>query len=108
MSSCQRLDIQQMGDAVGVRFGEIRVLDGWTTEELKGEFSAAADREECRRLVVDFSGVTYLSSTMLQELVMLRRRMQSKGGLLTLVHVGSNVREILVVTGLDQVFDIVK
>jgi len=43
---------------------------------------------------------------MLQGLVLLRRRMLSKVGELTLVHVDSQVREVLRVTGLHWIFDI--
>ncbi len=104
MSGCHHLDIQQLGNVVIVRFGKHRMLDGWTTDKLKDELSTAANREGCRQLVLDLSGVSYASSTMLQELVVLRRRMQSKGGELTLVHVDSDVREVLATTKLDQQF----
>ena len=106
MSSDQHLDIQQQDDAIVVRFGEYRKLDGWTTDKLKDELNTAADREDCRHLVLDFAGVAYASSTMLQELLLLRRKMLSKVGELTLVHVDSQVREVLNITGLHWVFDI--
>jgi anti-anti-sigma factor len=82
------------------------MLDDCTVHKLKDELDTAADREGCHHLVLDFSGVEYASSTMLYELVMLRRKMQSKGGELTLVHVGSYVREVLVTTKLHQIFNI--
>ena len=100
------LDVEQLGNVIVVRFGEHRMLDGWTVDELKDELNTAADREGCHHLVLDFSGVAYASSTMLQQLVTLRRKMQSRGGVLTLVHVGSYVREVLVTTKLQQILDI--
>ena len=106
MSSYPHLAVQQQGDVIVVRFGEHRKLDGWTTDKLKDELDTAADREGCHHLVLDFSGVAHASSTMLQELVMLRRKMQSKRGELTLVHVDSCVLEVLVTTGLHQIFNI--
>jgi len=106
MSSDQHLDIQQQGDVIVVRFGEHRTLDGWTTDELKDELNTAADREDCHHLVLDFAGVAYISSTMLQELVLLRKKTLSKCGELTLAHVDSQVREVLNVTGLHQIFNI--
>jgi anti-sigma B factor antagonist len=97
MSGCQyHLDVEQLGNVIVVRFGEHRMLDVCTVDTIKDELNTAADREGCRHLVLDFSGVEYASSTMLQELVMLRRKTQSKGRELTLVHVGSYVREVLV------------
>lgn len=106
MSSDHHLDVEQHGDVTVVRFGEHRTLDGWTTDKLKDELNTVADREDCHHLALDFSGVEYASSTMLNELLMLDRKMQSKGGKLTLLHIESFVREVLVATKLHQVFDI--
>ena len=107
MSDYKYLDVQQRGDAtIVVHFGENRILDGCTTDRLKSELNAVAGLEACQYLVLDFSGVAHASSTMLQELVTLRRKMQLKGGRLALAHIDSCVRDVLVTTRLFQIFDI--
>ena len=57
-------------------------------------------------VVVDLSGVTFLDSTGLGDLVRARESALSLGGHLQLVLTQPRIRRVLEITGLDAVFDI--
>jgi anti-sigma B factor antagonist len=59
-------------------------------------------------VVVDLSGVTFLDSTGLGDLVRARESALSRGGELHLVLTQPRIRRVLEITGLDAVFDIHK
>ena len=81
--------------------------------ELDGEYDLARLAEvrdifeavDERAVVIDFGTVTYVDSLFLQEMIKLHRRLPS--GAVTLVNVDNNIRRLLELMGLDQMFTIV-
>jgi len=105
LSHCQ-LEVGKSGDLIVVRLGNHRVLDELTVNEISDELLGVADRPDCHRLLLDFSGVAKLSSAMLAQLVRLHRKMESKGEKLRLCGISSQFRSAFATTGLDRLFDI--
>ena len=105
LSYCH-LEVEKNGDVIVVRLGKHRVLDDLTVNKISDELLGVADRPDCRRLLLDFSGVTQLSSAMLAKLLKLRRKMESKGENLGLCGVNSHIRSVFATTRLDSLFDI--
>lgn len=58
------------------------------------------------RIVVDFSGVTYMASAGLRVLVLALRRARSLGGDVRLAAVNASVQQVLRMSGLDSIFTI--
>ena len=106
MLSYCHLDVGKNGDLIVVRLGKHRVLDELTVNEISDELLEVADRPDCHRLLLDFSGVTRLSSAMLAKLVVLHRKMESKGEKLRLCGIDSQFRSAFATTRLDRLFDI--
>ena len=105
LSHCQ-LEVGKSGDLIVVRLGNHRVLDELTVNEISDELLGVADRPDCHRLLLDFSGVAQLSSAMLAKLLKLRRKMESKGEKLRLCGLNSQLRSVFTTTKLDRIFDI--
>lgn len=61
-----------------------------------------ADKE----IILDCSGMEYICSSGLRQLLTLRKEVGAKGGRLTIVHINDNVRHIFQITGFFQLFDI--
>ena len=78
LSYCD-LEVGKNGDLIVVRLGKHPVLDELTVNKINDELLGVADRPDCHRLLLDFSGVACLSSAMLAKLVMLHRKMEPKG-----------------------------
>ena len=101
-----RLDVGKNGDVIVVRLGKHRVLDELTASKISDELLGVTDRPDCHRLLLDLSGVAYLSSAMLAKLVTLHRKMVSKGEKLRLCGMSSHLRSVFTTTRLDRLFDI--
>jgi len=105
LSHCQ-LEVGKSGDLIVVRLGNHRVLDELTVNEISDELLGVADRPDCHRLLLDFTGVAQLSSAMLAQLVRLHRKMEAKGEKLRLCGISSELRSAFTTTRLDRLFDI--
>jgi anti-sigma B factor antagonist len=106
MYAYHHLGVWKHGDVIVVRFGEHRMLDELTVSKISDELYAVADRADCHNLLLNFSSVAGLSSVMLGKLLMLQKKMESKGGKLKICEVGSAIQEVFAETKLHQIFDI--
>ena len=73
------------------------------------EFGAALDealRDGKRNLVLDLSGVEYMSSAGLREMVRVLKQVRREGGDLRLAALSERVQEVLELAGLDTIFEI--
>ena len=72
--------VRNRGAVVVVHFGKLRVLDIVTADQLGDDLYRLADEPDCRNLLLNFSGITGLSSVMLGKLLVLRKKMQHNRG----------------------------
>jgi anti-anti-sigma factor len=100
------LEVAKNGDVIVVRLRKYRVLDELTVKTISDELLGVADRPDCHRLVLDFFGVTQLSSAMLAQLVKLHKKMAIKGEKLRLRGINPELRSVFATTRLDRLFDI--
>ncbi len=87
-------------------FTEERLTDSLAIAEVGDELHALAAEENCRKLLVSFVGVTYLSSAMLGKLISVYKGLKSKGGELKLCQLCPKIQEIFTLTKLGQIIDI--
>jgi anti-anti-sigma factor len=100
------LGVWKHGDAIVIRFGDHRILDEITVKQIADELYGVADREDCHHLVLDFSSVLGLTSLMLGKLLVLRKKMASKGGRLILCDITPEVEDVLNSTKLSEILEI--
>jgi anti-anti-sigma factor len=86
-------------------------MDGRLTFEHHREIKDAAypllEKEEVRVIQLDLSGVTYMDSSTLGMLLLLREKADAKGMKVTLLRPSSSVMTILKVVQFDRLFEIV-
>jgi len=94
-----------------------RQLDGNTIVELSGRLTvndqpgqlkqlvADAVEKGARNVLVDLSGVRYIDSTRLGELIAAHITVSRQGGRLRLVGTPDRIQELLEIAGLDSVFE---
>src|SRR5580765_4521219 len=78
-----------------------------TVNDDPGRFRQAVDESVGRGVklvVLDLSGVSYIDSTRLGELISAHVSLTRQSGTLKLVHTPARIRELLQVAGLDSVF----
>jgi len=100
------LGVWKHGCTIVVRFGDHRILDEFTVKKIAEELYDVAHRADCQHLVLDFSSVLGLSSLMLGKLLMLRKKMSSKGGKLILCDLTPEVEEVLASTKIREILDV--
>ena len=91
-----------------VRFDPGTALNESNVEEFGRGIATLAQRWERQHLLVDLSGVDLLSSIALAKLITLNGRMRAAGGRLTLVNPSPIVRQVLKITRLDTVLEVIE
>ncbi len=61
-----------------------------------------ADKE----IVLDCSGLEYISSSGLRHFLTLRKKVAEQGGKMVITHINNEIRSIFTITGFFQLFDI--
>ena len=99
MADYRHLQVSNNLDVVVVRFVDSKLNDFISNElgqELRRHRSAC-----CRKLLLNFSGVTHVSSSVLSKLLLLNRKMNHKGGKLRACEIAPDVRSMFVWTKLE-------
>ena len=78
-------------------------IDTSTSPALENELKSSF--EECNTLILDFTGVEYISSAGLRVLLSAQKIMSKKGGM-RLVNVSDDIMEIFEVTGFSDILTI--
>jgi len=78
---------------------------GSLLRELLDEALTATD---VRHFVVDFTGVTHCSSSVINDLLFLRKRVATRNGTLKLCRLSASIRDKFGVLSLTRVFDLVE
>ncbi|WP_119066761.1 STAS domain-containing protein [Aggregatilinea lenta] len=86
-------------------FEVIGRVDSTNATELGTTLDKAAD-DGNNNLVLDLSGVDYMSSAGLREMVRILKRVKRSGGDLRIANPSERVKEVLELAGLDSIFEI--
>jgi anti-sigma B factor antagonist len=100
------LRIQKQDDVALVSFVTSRILDQSNVQQLGEELNALVDEHQLRKVVLNFSGVTYMSSAVMGKLVSLLKKMQAAGGKLRLCAIEKSIYEIFEIMRFDKMFKI--
>lgn len=88
-------------------FIERKILEAAHILELGEELLQLVEKDGSKDLLLDFSSVEFLSSAALNKLIILDKKVKSKSGQLKLCNMMPEIREVFVITRLNQLFDIV-
>ena len=104
--SYERITVEEKGGVMIVRFKESDILDQINIQEIGDEMNSVVESTPGIKLVVDFKGVEYLSSTALGKLITLKRRVDAQKGELRLCNIKETILEVFTITKLDTIFSI--
>jgi len=97
------LVVSKMYDATLVRFRKSSLLDALAVEAVAQELYELVDQQARRKILLDFSGVRLLSSSMLGVLVNLNKRAAGIGGKLVIVGLRPDLKKVFQITRLDKI-----
>ncbi len=83
-----------------------KILEESQIQALESSFLPLIEENNPAKLVVDFSNVRFLTSSVLGLLIRLSKKIYESGGVLRLCGIQPKIYEIFKITRLDKVFDI--
>ncbi|SRR6056297_534449 len=89
-----------------VYFTDGKILDSQRIEQVGKELQNAIPEAEHKKLLLNFRGVSFMSSAMITKLVQLHKNCKSQGIALKFCDVSPNVLEVFRITNLKKIFDI--
>jgi anti-sigma B factor antagonist len=109
MPATPRILVTEAEGAQVVSFNDRLLFDDRTVREVSEQLNAALPNDgKPIKLVLDFSGVDLISSSLLGKLILLQRRVDGSGGKLRLCELTPTVQSVFKTSNLDRLFGIVR
>lgn len=106
MAQYKHLDVKKVGVVTVASFRDQKILDDLIIQELGDELYRLVETEDCRNLLLNFSGVAFLSSSALGKLISLNKKVKANSGRLKFCEMPPKIYELFTITGLNKLFDI--
>ena len=100
------LRIRKQNEVAVVSFATSRILDQSNVQQLGDELEGLVESYSLSKIVVNFSGVTYMSSAVMGKLVSLLKKVKGVGGHLKLCNIEDSIFEIFEIMRFDKMFEI--
>jgi anti-sigma B factor antagonist len=108
MAVYRRLDVRKVGEVTVARVRDYKIVEDVNIQELGQEMFQLVEVDNCDKLLVNFSGVEFLSSAALGKLITLDKKVKAHGGVLKLSNIRPEIYEVFAITKLNRLFDIRK
>ncbi len=109
MPATPRIQVTEAEGAQVVSFTDRLLFDDRTVREVSEQLNAALPNDgKPIRIVLDFTGVDLISSSLLGKLILLQRRVDGSGGKLRLCELSPTVQSVFKTSNLDRLFGIVR
>jgi anti-sigma B factor antagonist len=89
-----------------VGFTDSKILDTQRIEQVGKELLDSVSLAVQKKMLLNFRGVSFMSSAMITKLVTLNKTCKAKGVALKFCEVSPNVMEVFKITKLNRLFDI--
>ena len=106
MPSHRRIDVAKVGDVTVVTFVDKKILEEAGIQELGAELFSLVEHDNRKSILLNFTGVEFLSSAALGKLITLDRKVKSNKGRLKMSNIRPEILEVFQITKLNKVFDI--
>lgn len=101
-----KIGIEYVKKATIATLTDEKILDEADIQALEDSIMPLIESSEEIKLVLDFSNVEFLTSSVLGLLIRISKKVYESKGLLMLCGINSKILEIFKITRLDKVFDI--
>jgi len=100
-----QLVIQEIGGVTVANFGGSSILDGTTVDALGRQLFDLIDNQARRKVLLDFTRVKFLSSSMLGVLIRMQKRAGAIGGRVAILGMKPDLHRVFKISRLDKLFD---
>jgi len=102
------INVETKGEIIVVSFTDGKILDSQRIEQVGRELQESVPQAIHKKMLLNFRGVSFMSSAMITKLVMLNKACKAQGVALKFCEVSANVMEVFKITNLNKLFDIQK
>ena len=106
MADPKHLEVTESGDVAVVRFVDRKILDEANIQELGQQLFDLVEKDQRKKIVLNFSAVEFLSSAALGKLITLEKKAKTNGTALKLSNIRPEIYEVFAITKLNKLFDI--
>ena len=89
-----------------VSFTDAKILDEAKIQQIGKELMELVPQATSSKMLLDFTGVSFMSSAMIGKLVLLHKKCKSSDVTMKVCSISDNVMEVFKITRLHKVFDI--
>lgn len=97
---------QNKGEVLVIGFTDTKILDSQRIDQVGKELQDSIPQAVEKKLLLNFAGVSFMSSAMITKLVMLNKTCKAQSISLKFCEVSPNVLEVFKITKLNKLFDI--
>ena len=101
-----KIKVEYGTDVTIVTFADERIVDEEQIRELKESLEPVIEKNENKRLILNFVNVKFMTSALLGLLVRIHKKVRELNGRLQLSNLDPNLHKIFEITQLTKVFDI--
>lgn len=106
-STASRIDVREIDGVKVVRFLDRQLFDERTVRDVADQIASVLPNDgNPIRLVLDFSDVTLISSSLLSKLILFQRRVDASRGKLRLCEMSPVLQQVFRTSNLDRLFSI--
>ena len=107
MANAPRIQVVDLEGISVIRFLEPQLFDERTVRDVAEQIAASLPNDgRPLRVVLDFSNVNLISSSLLSKLILLQRRVDGTGGKLRLCEISPVLQQVFRTSNLDRLFAI--
>ncbi|TWT37722.1 putative anti-sigma factor antagonist [Posidoniimonas polymericola] len=106
MSTFRRVKLSESGSVTVVTFADSKIIDEEEIQELGQELFDLVEREERKKIVLNFSNVEFLSSAALGKLISFEKKVKNHRAELILTNIRPEIYEVFAITKLTKLFKI--
>ncbi len=106
--SQQRIDVKKVADITIAVCRDMKLNDDLVIQEWGDQLLALLEDKTCKKLLINFEKVLFMSSSALRALITLNKRSKENTATLILCGIDDNIMEAFRITRLDTIFTIKK
>lgn len=100
------LSLEFRGQVIIAILADEKILDEDQLQDLEGSFLPLIEKTPEIQLIIDFSNVKFLTSSVLGLLIRISKKVYETNGALRLCSIDSKIMDVFRITRLDKIFEI--
>ncbi len=100
----RKVEIEKIGDVTVASFVDKKILDETNIQIIGNQLFGLVDDDGCKKIILDFTNVEYLSSAALGKLITMDKKVRGAKGQLRLCTVRPEIYEVFAITKLNKLF----